>query len=178
MWYCYSVVVRFQYLLFAGTCVGFAPTRLWPCCWVSPVEPGAVVHVELSVPRPQPAAGGLLFDDGGGLLFDDGGGHDGSLGLALQSTAGGLLFDDGGGHDGSLGLALQSTAGGLLFDDGGLDVVGPHDGSLGLALQSTAGGLLSSCAFPVAVNVPRIRIPAKITGAIIDITIYFCTILQ
>jgi hypothetical protein len=56
-------------------------------------EDGAVVgHVELSVPGPQPAVGGLVFEDGGR--------HDGSLGLALQSTAGGLLFEDGGRHDG------------------------------------------------------------------------------
>ena len=31
-----------------------------------------------------------------------------------------MLFDGGGGHDGSLGLALQSTGGGLL-SDGGVD---------------------------------------------------------
>jgi hypothetical protein len=67
--------------------------------------------------------------------------HDGSFGLALQSTAGGLLFDDGGvGHDGSFGLALQSTAGGLLFDDGGWGAI--TSGFGGGGVMTTGGGLM------------------------------------
>jgi hypothetical protein len=37
--------------------------------------------------------------------------------------------------------------------------------------------LLLSCAFAAAANIVIIRIPATATGAIIDITICFCTIL-
>jgi hypothetical protein len=57
---------------------------------------GVVLQVELSVPGPHPDVGGGVGVGvvGGGVGT---GGHDGSLGLVLQSTAGGLLVDDGGG---------------------------------------------------------------------------------
>jgi hypothetical protein len=108
-----------------------------------------VLHVELSVPGPQPAVGVVGGDD-------DVDGVDVVLHVELSVP----------GPQPAVGVV------GVDGDNDGVDVVLHVELSVPGPQPATG-----CCAFIVIANRVKIRIPATATGAIIDITICFCIIL-